>query len=77
MTKQEIIDWHKAHPYGARDEAYMEAVFALLKREWLKHPKERLGQLLVNHISADRDSRNGHPASLNDVFYRHDEDLVP
>ena len=66
MTKQEIIDWHKAHPYGARDEAYIDAVLAHVKRGWMERPHQRIGQVIANIV--------GHH---QDVFYIPDEDMVP
>lgn len=54
MTSDEIIAWHKAHPYGARDDAYMDAVLARVKRLWRERPLERLGQMLVN-VAGDED----------------------
>lgn len=48
MTRDEIKHWHKAHPFGARDEAYIDAILDHVKKIWLKRPKERLGQALIN-----------------------------
>ena len=62
MTKDEIEQWHKKHPYGARDDAYMDAVLERVKQLWKLHPHERLGQLLYN------DSAGG------EVYYVLDEE---
>jgi hypothetical protein len=71
MTRKEIIDWHRAHPYGARDSQYMDAVLDHIKKRWLESPKQRLGQLLVNAGRSQNGTVNG------DVFYVPDEDWVP
>jgi len=70
MTHDEIERWHREHPYGARDEAYVDAVLAHVKRLWLAAPKQRLGQLLVNHGRATNGAING------DVFHVLDEAWV-
>lgn len=52
MTREEIKQWHKKHAYGARDEAYIDAVLSHVKAMWLKRSYERLGQALINHSGA-------------------------
>lgn len=52
-------------PYGARDEAYVDAVLARVRVLWLKHPGYRLGQLL--------DYARPHGV---DPFYMRDEDIT-
>lgn len=61
MTADEIEQWHVDHPYGARDEAYIDSVLEHVKRLWLARPTCRLGQVLV--------SEHKH----YDVFYAQDE----
>jgi hypothetical protein len=53
MTKSEISQWHKDHPYGARDLAYIDTVLTQLRTLWLGCPHQRLGQLIVNYSKGD------------------------
>lgn len=48
MTKDEIKQWHTPNPFRKRDEAYMDAVLAQVKKRWLACADMRLGQLIVN-----------------------------
>lgn len=52
-SREDISKWHKQHPYGARDEQYMDAVLAQVKRRWKEYPTERLGQLVENLAGGD------------------------
>lgn len=68
MTKDEITQWHDAHPHGARDEAYIDAVLARVKKLWLTRPQLRLGQLLANEAPRLGDDPG-------DPFYMLDESI--
>lgn len=48
MTRDEVKQWHEDHPFGARDEAYMDGLLANVKKRWLERPRERFGQMIVN-----------------------------
>jgi hypothetical protein len=64
VTRSEIKQWNNEHPYGARDEAYVDAVLEHVKKLWLTRPKERLGQALVN------------ASDSLDLFFARDEEWV-
>ena len=65
MTRDEITDWHEAHPWGERDDKYIDAVLAHVKAAWMQARKERLGQLLYNI------------AGRSDIFHTPDEEWAP
>lgn len=68
MTRDDVTQWHRKRPYGARDEQYIDAVLAELKRHWLNHPRQRLGQLVCNL---------GRSAGLFEPFHMLDEGIMP
>lgn len=53
MTREELLQWHQEHPYGARTEEYVDAVLAEVKKRWLAEPEQRLGQLAWNLCEDD------------------------